>query len=398
MERVAIGMSGGVDSSVAALLVKEQGYDAVGVTMRVYGGGHGSAGPVAAGADGLPETHFLGNACYGPDEEKDVEVVRRTCVTLGIPFREMDLREEFALHVLEYFKAEYLSGRTPNPCIRCNQLVKFGLLVSRLAEAGLGVDMFATGHYARCGFDPTLKRFVLRKAVDPPKDQSYFLCMLSQEQLARSMFPLGGMTKEEVRKIARERGLAAHDRAESQDFAGGDYRDLLAEAAPPNDVGGAAAVAPRPAEAASTPRSASRLRGFFKDSEGRILGEHEGIWSYTIGQRRGLGIAAGEPLYVTGMDAETNTVFVGKAAELYKGGLVASRVNWVSVSPPGGELRASVKIRYRSEEAPALITPRPDGSVRVRFDEPQRSIAAGQWAVFYDGDLLLGGGVIESAL
>jgi tRNA-specific 2-thiouridylase len=360
--RVAIGMSGGVDSSVAALLIKGMGFDAVGVTMRVYGGGL--------------EAEGFGNACYGPDEENDVRDARNICGTLGIPFREVDLRFEFNAHVLAYFKTEYMSGRTPNPCVRCNQLVKFGLLVSKLAEeTGLGFDRFATGHYARCGLDPARGRHVLRKGADTAKDQSYFLCMLSQEQLSRCMFPLGDLTKGEVRRIACENGLATHDKAESQDFAGGDYRAMLGK------DGGREA----------------RAGGKFKDSQGRVLGGHAGIWSYTIGQRRGLGISAGEPMYVTGIDRESNTVYVGPASELYKSGLIASGINWVGIAPPLEDLRASVRIRYRHAEAPALVSPRADGSVSVRFDEPQRSIAAGQWAVIYDGDVLLGGGVIEKS-
>ena len=356
---VAVGMSGGVDSSVAALLVKESGCDVVGVTMRVYGGD-------------LPDGCAAG-ACYGPDEEQDVETARGICRFLDVPFVTVDLREGYRAHVLEYFSREYHAGRTPNPCVRCNQLVKFGLLLEKLsAQVGVRFDSFATGHYARVGSDEGSGRCTLRAGIDEAKDQSYFLCMLSQGQLSRALFPLGGMRKGDVRTLARERGLATHDRSESQDFAAGDYRSLL--------------------------RPQTVLRdGEFRNSRGEVLGRHRGIWAYTVGQRRGLGIAGGEPLYVTGIEAETNTVFVGPASQLTRGSLLAAGVNWVSIAAPAEPLRAAVKIRSQQNAAPATVLPGQDGSVEVRFDEPQRAIAAGQWAVFYDGDLLLGGGVIERA-
>jgi tRNA-specific 2-thiouridylase len=357
--RVAVGMSGGVDSSVAALLAIEAGHKVEGVTMTIYGGGL--------------DKDAASNACYGPDEEKDVEDARAVCAALGIPHRVVDLREEYSRHVLTYFRDEYLSGRTPNPCIRCNQLVKFGMLVEKLAgRSGTEFDLFATGHYAKISFDERLGRFTLRKASDPAKDQSYFLCMLSQDQLRRAWFPLGGLSKSEVRRIARERGLCTHDKPDSQNFASGDYRDMLGQ-----DAVGAAAEGP------------------IKDSQGKVLGSHRGIGGYTVGQRRGLGIGGGEPLYVTAIDKESNTVFAGPAGELYRRNLLASRINWASVAAADEPLRAAVRIRYQHREAPALVTPQGDGSAIVLFDEPQKSIAAGQWAVFYHGDLLLGGGVIE---
>lgn len=353
--RVAVGMSGGVDSSVAALRMARSGFEAVGVTMRVYGGD--LTGCTSA------------NACYGPDEEKDVEDARRICAFLGIPFREVDLREEFKTHVLSYFKSEYLSGRTPNPCVRCNQSIKFGLLLEKLGKTDGSFDRFATGHYARVSFEKTHGRFILRKGADAEKDQSYFLCMLSQDQLGRALFPLGDITKKEVRLIARENGLSTHDKGDSQDFAAGDYRGML-----------------------GPDRGSS---GTIETSSGKVLGRHKGIWSYTVGQRKGLGIGGGEPLYVTGIRPETNTVLVGPASELYRSNLKAIGINWVSVEPPMKPLRAVVRIRYKHADAPALVTPNADGSADVLFEEPQRSIAAGQWAVFYDGDLLLGGGMIQ---
>ena len=310
---VAVGMSGGVDSSVAALLVTESGFRAVGVTMRIYEemrlrrqGGDPVDGCVPAAQA------QSSNACYGPDEEQDAERARQVCDSLGIPFVEVDLRAEYRAHVLDYFSREYLAGRTPNPCVRCNQALKFGLLLEKLAsEAGVRAERFATGHYARVDFDSALERFTLRAGVDAAKDQSYFLCMLSQDQLARCLFPLGGMRKSEVRALARERGLVTHDRAESQDFAGGDYRSM---------------VRPGPAG----------REGFFRLASGEVVGKHRGIWAYTIGQRRGLGISGGEPLYVTGIDAATDTVFVGPAGQLFREGLLTGPVNWVSIAPPAG--------------------------------------------------------------
>ncbi len=353
--RVAVGMSGGVDSSVAALRMARSGFETMGVTMRVYGGDLSGCTSV--------------NACYGPDEDKDVEDARKICGFLGIPFHEVDLREEFKTHVLSYFKSEYLSGRTPNPCVRCNQSIKFGLLLDKLAKSDVRFDRFATGHYARVSFEKVHGRYLLRKGVDETKDQSYFLCMLSQDQLSRALFPLGDLTKKEVREIARENGLFTHDKGDSQDFAAGDYRGMLGADRGP--------------------------RGPIETSSGEVIGRHNGIWSYTIGQRKGLGIGGGEPLYVTGIRPETNTVLVGPASELYRSNLRAAGVNWVSIEPPKKPLRAVVRIRYKHADAPAAVTPNEDGSVDVRFDEPQRSIAAGQWAVFYDEDLLLGGGMIE---
>ena len=325
--------------------------------MQVYGaegGGCGSAG-----------------ACYGPDEDKDAEDAARVCAFLGIPHRRIDLREEYAANVLSYFKSEYLAGRTPNPCVRCNQTIKFGLLLDKLSKAWGEFDRFITGHYAQVSYDRERGRYALRKGADPQKDQSYFLCMLSQEQLSRAWFPLGELTKAQVRSMARENGLFTHDKQDSQDFAGGDYRGMI------------------------VPEGKQAVEGDFVTSAGKTLGKHKGIWSYTIGQRKGLGISGGAPLYVTEIRPETNTVVVGPDDELYRQNLRAVRVNWCSITEPRTPLRAGVRIRYRHEDAPAVVTPAGDGSADVAFEAPQRSIAAGQWAVFYDGDLLLGGGMIE---
>jgi len=352
--RVLVGMSGGIDSSVAALLLKRAGRDVIGVTMMVYSG---------AAAEGASDS------CYGPGEAEDADLASRVCGELGIAHRVVDLKAEYRALVIEYARSEYLAGRTPNPCVRCNQRVKFGLLVDRLARSeGVDFDSFATGHYCRIAWLPDRGRFALRKASDPAKDQSYFLCMLSQEQLRKALFPLGELTKARVREIAREAGLPNHDRPESQDFASGGYRAHLA-----------------------LPES----EGPVVDGEGRRLGSHRGVWGFTVGQRRGLGVAGSAPLYVTRIEPETNTVVAGPEETLYSRDISVRDVNWAARETPSAPLRLSVKIRSRTPEAPARVTPAGEGRAAISFDEPQRAVARGQWAVFYDGDILEGGGVIE---
>jgi tRNA-specific 2-thiouridylase len=354
---VVVGMSGGVDSSVAALLMRDEGHEVLGVTMSIYSG-KPADGPVP-------------DSCYGPGEPGDIEQARKVCARLGIPHRVIDLRADYRSLVLDYARDEYLGGRTPNPCIMCNQKVKFGMFLDRLsADAGPGFDLFVTGHYARVAVMEDTGRRAIQAAADPAKDQSYFLCMLSQERLARVHFPLGGMSKPQVREIARAAALLNHDRPESQDFAFGGYKAVV---------------------------SAPESPGPITDGSGTVIGRHRGIWGYTIGQRRGLGVGGGEPLYVTGLDARTNTVVAGPESALYRRDLTARGVNWMSILPPadGGEpLDLQVKIRYRNPAVPAVVTPAPGGTAHVAFDGPQRAIARGQWAVFYDGDVLVGGGVI----
>jgi tRNA-specific 2-thiouridylase len=308
------------------------------------------------------------DSCYGPGEAADIEDAARVCARLGIPHHVVDLRAAFRRLVIENARAEYLAGRTPNPCVRCNRLVKFGLLVESLAGESGGIDAFATGHYARLSFDHGTGRWAVRKAADATKDQSYFLCLLAQEQLSRAMFPLGDMVKSEVRRRAKEAGLEIHDRAESQDFAAGGYRSVVG--LPDHE-------------------------GPVTDADGMVIGSHRGHWGYTIGQRRGLGIGGGHPLYVTRIDADRNTVVAGPDASLWHSELTAGEVNWMSVAGAGAALRLDVKIRYRNPESPALVAPIARDRVRVTFDEPQRAIAPGQWAVCYDGDHIALAGVIE---
>jgi tRNA-uridine 2-sulfurtransferase len=355
MARVVVGMSGGVDSSVAALLLKDAGHEVLGVTMKIYSG-KPAEGPVA-------------DSCYGPGEQSDIEEAARVCAVLGISHTVVDLCDEYRSLVLDYARDEYLSGRTPNPCVLCNGRVKFGLLLERLATTGgVDFDLFATGHYCRVARIPETGRFAIRAAEDPRKDQSYFLCMLNQHQLSRVIFPLGGMKKPDVREIARKAGLSNHSRPESQDFAAGGYKAVVAE---PDRAGP------------------------ITDTAGKVIGEHKGVWGYTVGQRKGLGVGGGEPLYVTRIDATSNTVVAGPESSLFRRELTAQSVNWASRDEPSEPARLQVKIRYRNPAVPAVVTPRGNGNVIVTFDEPQRAIARGQWAVFYDGDILVGGGVIS---
>jgi len=372
--RVAVGMSGGVDSSIAALLLKEAGHEVIGVTMSTYpsGGssGGGRSGRNGAGADapGSGGAGFARDSCYGPGEAADIEDAARVCARLGIEHRIVDLQDAFRRLVIDYTRREYSAGRTPNPCVRCNRLVKFGLLVERLAQAAGAIDAFATGHYARVVFDRGTRRWAVRKAADTAKDQSYFLCQLAQEQIARAIFPLGDLAKQEVRRRAKEAGLEVHDRVESQDFAAGGYRSVV---------------------------DLPEREGPITDARGEVLGTHRGHWGYTIGQRRGLGVGGGAPLYVTRIDAERNTVVAGPDEDLWRRELSAGDVNWMGVAGAAAAMRLGVKIRYRTPESPALVTSIAGDRVRIEFDEPQRAIAPGQWAVCYEGDCIALAGVIE---
>ena len=352
--KVVVAMSGGVDSSVAAAYLKERGYEVSGVTMKIWDG------------EACPE-EGIHHGCYGPGEEIDIEDARKVAQTLGIDFHVFDLRQEYKAEVLDYFCREYLSGRTPNPCLRCNHKVKFDALLGKTQASGIEFDYFATGHYARVEYNKSKHRYLLKKARDLSKDQSYFISSLSQAQLSRSLFPLGDYTKEEVRRIASDFRLEVDDKPESQDFIIGGYSFLVETAQP----------------------------GPILDKQRNILGEHRGIPSYTIGQRKGLGISAKEPLYVTGIDSEKNAIIVGSKEELYQDELITSGLNWIAIEKLTLPAKVKARIRYRHKEAEATITPLSEDKLYVKFKEPQMAITPGQAVVFYCGDMVVGGGTIE---
>ena len=352
--RVVVAMSGGVDSSVVAALLKDRGYNVTGVTMKTWTGPSSSHGGRKHG-------------CYGPGEQQDIEDAERVASILGIPLHVIDLSSEYRADVLDHFRSECSLGRTPNPCSRCNPRIKFGSLLSKVRDKGVRFDCFATGHYARIGLSEDKKRHLLKKARDIGKDQSYFLALLSQEQLGLSMFPLGEYLKSEVRQLADRFGLPVAEKQDSQDFIDDDYDEVR----PPPDPGP------------------------IMDRRGNRLGVHKGLAYHTIGQRRGLGIAAGTPLYVTALDPVSNTVIVGSIDDVYSDSLIASDPNWIAIESPDAPLRVKAKIRSRSKEADALVIPMGVDRAYVEFSEPQLAVTPGQTIVFYDGDIVVGGGVIE---
>lgn len=338
MERVAVALSGGVDSTAAAVVLQEEGYRVFGVTMLV--------------ADTLPA-----NAA-------------EAAASLGIEHHVFDLREAFRAAVVDYFAEAYLAGRTPNPCVVCNPRIKFGALMQRALS--LGARYFATGHYARVWRDGSTRRHLLGRGLDTRKDQSYVLYGLKQEQLRRLLLPLGVRTKEEAREIVRRRGLKVGDR-ESQDICfipEGDYRLFLERLG----------VSARP--------------GPIIDHEGKTVGRHRGLAYYTVGQRRGLGIAAGHPLYVLELDPARNAVIVGPENFLYRDRCVVGETNYIPFDCLEESLTVTAKIRYTAEDKPAVLTPAGDDRVIVEFTEPERAVTPGQAAVFYQGDLVVGGGTI----
>lgn len=356
--RVAVGLSGGVDSSLAAALLKAQGYEVLGLTMKIWNGG-------------LRIKEVAKHACYGPGEEEDIAACERLAARLGIEYQVIDLAEEYEAKVLDYFRREYRAGRTPNPCVICNRELKFGFLLERARGLGLEFSAFATGHYARIVERNGVLH--LARARDEAKDQSYFLYALEAERLAGIRFPLGELTKEEVRREARALGLEVADKPESQDFvAGGDYSPLF-EDSPPEP-------------------------GDFVDEEGRVLGKHRGLPFYTVGQRRGLGISIGpEPLYVLRLEASTNRVVLGANRGLFSEGLLSRDFRLQDPRLGTAPFEAFAKIRQAHTAVPCRVYP---GSPwRVEFREAQRAVAPGQAVVIYDAEgLLLGGGLIERAL
>jgi tRNA-specific 2-thiouridylase len=369
MTRVVVGMSGGVDSSVAAALLKEQGYDVVGIMLRLW------SEPTVIGDDGVELV--AENKCCSLESVGDA---RRVAAALDIPFYVVNVEQPFQQTIVDYFYDEYAAGRTPNPCLRCNRHIRFTLLLER--ALALGAEYLATGHYVRVDDDPATGRRRLRQGVDPAKDQSYVLHVLSQRQLRHALFPLGEYTKPQVRALAAERGLPVATKAESQEIcfvAANDYRGFMRRYA---DATGR--QAPRP--------------GPVLDTAGKQVGEHQGLAYYTVGQRKGLGVTAREPLHVLRLDTRQNAVIVGSAAELERDAFTIHQSSWTSDSAPSEPFAAQVKLRYKAPLVGATITPLADGRAEVRLDQPARAITPGQAAVFYggaEGDEALGGGLIE---
>ena len=347
-ETVAVAMSGGVDSAAAALLLLEAGYNVWGVTLRLQ-------------------------SCPGAAEaaEREISAAGEACRALGIPHRVLDLRQRFREAVMDRFVSEYLAGRTPNPCVDCNREIKFGVLLDWVLDQG--ADFLSTGHYARVDRAGEGGRWRLLRGRDRRKDQSYVLYQLTQRQLAHLLLPLGDFDKPAVRALAEGRGLSNAKKADSQDICfipDGDYAAFLARS------------------------GAALVPGDFVDESGRVLGRHRGLPCYTPGQRKGLGVSAGEPVYVLRKEAEGNRIVLGPDTRLYTTELTAERVNWLSVSPPEGPLAVTAKTRYTQREAAATAEVLPDGRLHVTFQEPQRAVTAGQAVVLYAGEAVAGGGTI----
>lgn len=340
MSKVVIGLSGGVDSSASAAILLEMGYEVIGVTMKLW----------------------CDSVC--------AEEAKAVALKLGIPFYVFDFTDDFNKYVVDNFTDEYLNGRTPNPCVMCNKHLKFDAMIK--AAESLGADYIATGHYAK--IEKKDGRYLLKRGTDAKKDQTYFLYTLTQDQLSKTMFPLFDVTKDETREKAQQLGLLVAHKKDSQEICfipDGDYATFIKE------------------------RGGVSPEGEFVTTDGTVVGKHSGIINYTIGQRKGLGIALNKPVYVTDIDVENNRVVLGDNDDLFKTTLFAKDVNFIPFDKPDGEFRCTAKVRYRTVDSPCTVTPLENG-VKVVFDQPQRAITKGQAVVFYDGDLVIGGGIIDA--
>jgi tRNA-specific 2-thiouridylase len=365
-QTIAVAMSGGVDSSTVAARLRAEGHNLIGLTMQLWNQRR------LAGHPGMPES--VQGRCCSLD---DVYDARRVAETIGIPYYVVNHEERFERDVVRPFVQDYLSGRTPIPCSLCNNHLKFDQLLTVARQ--IGADMVATGHYARVEFDEADGRWLLKRPTDRSKDQTYFLFGLTQEQLSRSLFPLGGMTKPEVRDLARSYGLALAEKPDSQEICfvpGGDYKNFL------------------DAYLAEQGESFPDTTGELVTTNGEVIGEHGGVHNFTVGQRKGLGVATGSPLYVIQLKGDARQVVVGPQEELYSRTLRVRRVNLISVDDLREPIRVSIKIRHKHQPAPATIEKINDDEILATFDEPQRAVTPGQAAVFYDDDVVVGGGWI----
>ncbi|HLJ88694.1 MAG TPA: tRNA 2-thiouridine(34) synthase MnmA [Candidatus Angelobacter sp.] len=367
-QTIAVAMSGGVDSSTVAAMLCAEGHKVVGLTMQLWNQRR------LAGQSGMPE-QVQGRCC----SIDDVYDARRVAEDLNIPYYVVNQEDRFENDVIRPFVEEYLSGRTPIPCSLCNNHLKFDQLL--ITARQIGAEMLATGHYARCEFDEQRNRWLLKRAADPAKDQTYFLFGLTQEQLSRTLFPLGHMTKPQVRDVARQHALALAEKADSQEICfvpGGDYKTFI------------------DAYLAEQGESLPDTSGKIVTTEGKVLGDHAGIHNFTVGQRKGLGVATGTPLYVIQINGEKGEVTVGGNDDLMHHSLLAHKMNWIALDALRDPIRVQAKIRHRHEPAPATVENAANGEVRVTFDDAQRAITPGQAVVFYDHDVVVGGGWIAA--
>lgn len=358
---ILVGLSGGVDSSVCAALLKQKGYNVIGATMAIWGNKE---------IKGMAFQENKKNACFGPHEKEDIDSARKIAQQLDIPFHVFDCAKQYEEIVLKHFKSEYIIGRTPNPCIWCNALVKFGVLPHIAKINGIDFDYFATGHYAR--IEKEDNKYILKRGKYSKKDQSYFLYRLTQEQLSSIMLPLGEFNKEEIRQIAKNLGLDSAEKPDSQDFYEGDYNELL---------------------------GVKEKVGNIINQDGKILGTHNGIWNFTIGQRKGIGVSASEPMYVLELKKDTNEVVIGPKDKTFKNILYANKLNIISNDrfEKFNKEKNVITAKIRSTQEPTNVTYEilDNDNIKITFDEYQRSIACGQSVVIYDNDVVIGGGVID---